>query len=110
MPTYNYGCDACGHEFEREQRMSDKPIKKCPQCGKPKARRLITSGNFILKGSGWYADGYASPAEKDKNKDKGSDAGDNKAPESSSDSEAKPAEAKPAKKKKAKSGEAGSTA
>lgn len=60
MPTYNYACDACGHSFEREQRISEDPIKKCPKCGKAKARRMISAGNFILKGGGWYSDGYGS--------------------------------------------------
>jgi putative FmdB family regulatory protein len=60
MPTYSYVCDACKREFEKEQRISDAPIKKCPGCGKQKARRMISSGNFILKGGGWYSDGYGS--------------------------------------------------
>jgi putative FmdB family regulatory protein len=60
MPTYSYQCEACGSEFEKEQRISEDPIKKCPKCGKPKARRMINSGNFILKGGGWYSDGYGS--------------------------------------------------
>jgi putative FmdB family regulatory protein len=60
MPTYNYLCDACHHEFEKEQRISEAPIKKCPECGKSKARRMISSGNFILKGGGWYSDGYGA--------------------------------------------------
>ena len=60
MPTYSYACDACGKSFEKEQRITEDPIKKCPKCGKNKARRMISSGNFILKGGGWYADGYGS--------------------------------------------------
>ncbi len=60
MPTYTYGCDACGREMEAEQRISDAPLKKCPKCGKQKLRRLIAGGNFILKGGGWYSDGYGS--------------------------------------------------
>lgn len=64
MPTYEYACDACGHEFEREQRMSEDPIKKCPKCGKMKARRMIGGASFILKGGGWYADGYSSGGKK----------------------------------------------
>lgn len=62
MPTYDYGCDACGAQWELEQRISADPIKKCPTCGKQKARRMISGGNFILKGSGWYADLYHKPA------------------------------------------------
>ena len=60
MPTYEYACDACGKEWEIEQRISEDPIKKCPKCGKLKAQRMITQGNFILKGGGWYADAYSS--------------------------------------------------
>lgn len=60
MPTYSYLCDACGEAFEKEQRISEDPIKKCLRCGKPRARRQIVSANFILKGGGWYSDGYGS--------------------------------------------------
>jgi len=61
MPTYEYACKGCGHEFEREQRISDKPIKKCPSCGALKARRQISRTAFVLKGGGWYNDLYATP-------------------------------------------------
>ncbi|QQR91179.1 MAG: zinc ribbon domain-containing protein [Myxococcales bacterium] len=61
MPTYEYICEACGAEYELEQRISDEPNKKCKKCGKSKARRQITQGNFILKGGGWYSDLYSSP-------------------------------------------------
>lgn len=60
MPTYSYTCDACKRDFEHEQRISEPALKKCPLCGKAKARRMISSGNFILKGGGWYSDGYGS--------------------------------------------------
>ena len=59
MPTYEYACDACGHEFEREQRITAEPIRECPSCAKPSARRMIGGGSFILKGGGWEADGYS---------------------------------------------------
>ena len=68
MPTYTYACDACHEEFEHEQRIVDPPLKKCPKCGKAKARRLISSGNFILKGGGWYSDGYGSSGTSSKTK------------------------------------------
>jgi putative FmdB family regulatory protein len=70
MPTYSYRCDACKREFETEQRISDPPIKKCPKCGKQKARRMISSSNFILKGGGWYSDGYGSSKGNGSNKSK----------------------------------------
>jgi putative FmdB family regulatory protein len=64
MPTYSYQCSACGHAFEQVQRMSDDPTKVCPSCGVEAVRRLINSANFILKGSGWYADAYSGGSNK----------------------------------------------
>lgn len=59
MPTYEYVCDACEHRFERFQKISDEPVKTCPECGKPKARRLISPGaGLLFKGSGFYATDY----------------------------------------------------
>lgn len=66
MPTYDYTCDSCGHEFEREQRITEKPLKKCPECGKLKARRMIGGGGFILKGGGWESDLYSGPSNRAK--------------------------------------------
>jgi putative FmdB family regulatory protein len=60
MPVYEYICKACDHEFEREQRISDNPLKKCPVCGAMKAKRLISRTSFVLKGGGWYSDLYSS--------------------------------------------------
>jgi putative FmdB family regulatory protein len=62
MPTYEYACAACGHEWEQTQRITEAPIETCPACAEPMAHRLISRGtNFILKGSGWYSDLYGSP-------------------------------------------------
>jgi len=61
MPVYEYICKACDHEFEREQRISENPLKKCPECGAMKAKRLISRTSFVLKGGGWYSDLYSSP-------------------------------------------------
>ena len=61
MPIYEYACEKCGHEFEREQRITDAPVKTCPRCRARKVRRLISRTAFVLKGSGWYSDLYASP-------------------------------------------------
>ncbi|MDD5431833.1 MAG: zinc ribbon domain-containing protein [Candidatus Omnitrophica bacterium] len=58
MPTYDYECLSCGHKFEKFQKMSDEPLKKCPECNK-KVKRLIGSGaGIIFKGSGFYATDY----------------------------------------------------
>lgn len=56
--TYTYECKGCNVTFDYEQKISDAPIKRCVQCGSKRIRRLITSGNFVLKGTGWYRDGY----------------------------------------------------
>ena len=65
MPTYEYECRACGHEFEREQRIREDPVKTCPRCRKGEVRRLISRTSFVLKGGGWYSDLYSSkPAAK----------------------------------------------
>jgi putative FmdB family regulatory protein len=60
MPTYEYGCSACGHRFEEWQKMSDAPLQVCPQCSKSTLERLINATAFVLKGGGWYKDGYGS--------------------------------------------------
>jgi len=65
MPTYDYVCDACGHQFEEFQAMKDDPLKKCPECRKNKLRRLIGTGAAILfKGSGFYQTDYRSDSYK----------------------------------------------
>jgi putative FmdB family regulatory protein len=58
MPTYEYECTTCGYQFEREQKITDEPIKDCPSCGNS-VKRMISCGNFVLKGSGWYITDYA---------------------------------------------------
>ena len=61
MPTYDYVCEACGYEFEHFQSMTSSILKKCPECGKMKLRRLIGSGaGIIFKGSGFYETDYRS--------------------------------------------------
>jgi putative FmdB family regulatory protein len=65
MPTYDYECPDCGHEFEAFQTMTAKPIKRCPKCGKRRVKRLIGSGLApIFKGSGFYQTDYkAKPVD-----------------------------------------------
>jgi putative FmdB family regulatory protein len=61
MPTYEYRCEKCGHEFEEFQSISAKPIKKCPKCGKLAVKRLISAGaGIIFRGSGFYETDYRS--------------------------------------------------
>jgi len=60
MPTYEYECAACAHQFEEFQKITADPIKTCPECSEDKVRRLISASAFHLKGSGWYKTDYAS--------------------------------------------------
>jgi putative FmdB family regulatory protein len=65
MPTYEYHCDACEHQFDEFQSMSEPPLKKCPKCGKLKLRRLFGTGAAVLfKGSGFYQTDYRSESYK----------------------------------------------
>lgn len=54
MPIYEYQCQACGHEMDRLQKMSDPPLTDCPECGKPALKKKISAAGFRLKGGGWY--------------------------------------------------------
>ncbi len=91
MPTYDYVCDACEHQFELFQSMKDRPVRKCPECGKLKARRLIGAGaGFIFKGSGFYETDYRSEQYKR----------DAKADREASEKASKPADSSDSKKKK----------
>ncbi len=65
MPTYDYVCDACKHEFEQFQSIKEEPMRKCPKCGKKKLRRLIGPGAaLVFKGTGFYKTDYRSESYK----------------------------------------------
>ena len=119
MPTYEYECDACGHQFEQFQKMGSEPVKSCPECKKRKVRRLIGSGaGIIFKGSGFYETDYRSAnyqkraSEDSKTASSSSESSSSKSEKSSSDSSAKAADNSSAKsggsKKKAGPGKSGS--
>lgn len=60
MPTYDYICKDCNHEWEEESSIKAPPTKICPKCEKPFAKRLISKGtSFILEGAGWASDNYS---------------------------------------------------
>ena len=83
MPTYDYQCAACGHEFELFQQMSASVKKKCPACGKLKLKRLIGTGaGIIFKGGGFYETDYRSDSYK---KDAAADGKSSKKSESSTE-------------------------
>jgi len=65
MPTYDYECDACGHQFELFQSISEPVKRKCPECNKQKLRRLFGTGAAVVfKGSGFYETDYRSESYK----------------------------------------------
>ena len=76
MPTYDYKCQACGHDWELFQSMKDSPVKSCPKCKKRKAKRLLGLGaGIIFKGTGFYETDYKkkSPEKKEGDSDSGSE-------------------------------------
>jgi putative FmdB family regulatory protein len=65
VPTYEYECDNCGHQFEQFQSITAKPLRKCPKCKKIALNRLIGAGaGVIFKGPGFYATDYRSEGYK----------------------------------------------
>jgi putative FmdB family regulatory protein len=88
MPFYEYECGACKHHTEVLQKISDAPLKKCPECGKQQLKRLISAPVFRLKGGGWYETDFKSDNETKRNI-AGREEGESKAEGS------KPGESKP---------------
>ena len=77
MPTYAYGCQSCGVQFDKVQKFADKPLTRCPECRTGKVKRLLQPPAIVFKGSGWYVTDHRStnsaskrtesePASKDK--------------------------------------------
>lgn len=105
MPTYDYRCNACEHQFEEFQSMSAKPLKKCPECGKLKLERLIGTGaGVIFKGSGFYetdyrSDSYKKAAKADSESGKSDSKSESKSESKSDSSKKSETNAEPAKSK-----------
>ena len=115
MPTYEYVCEKCGHQFEKVQPISAKPLKSCPEdlCaqkrwGKGKVKRAITAGaGLLFKGSGFYITDYRSEkykeaAKKDSSSASSSSAGTTPAAGGETKAAPKAAEGTPGKAPKAK--------
>lgn len=54
MPVYTYRCENCGHEFDRQQRFDEKPLKACPNCRKRTLHKVYRPTGVVFKGSGFY--------------------------------------------------------
>jgi putative FmdB family regulatory protein len=67
MPFYEYQCSACGHHHEELQKVTDRPLRKCPACGRPALKRLVSAPVFRLKGGGWYETDFKNDKESKRN-------------------------------------------
>lgn len=84
MPIYGFECEACGHQFDRLQKLSDADPTHCPACEKETLRRQLTAPQFRLAGSGWYETDFKKDGDKKRNLAEGGET------KSSSGSESKP--------------------
>lgn len=62
MPIYTYRCENCGVQFERQQKFSDQPLTRCPECSKKTLRKVYQPVGIVFKGSGFYATDHRSPS------------------------------------------------
>jgi putative FmdB family regulatory protein len=67
MPIYEYECEKCHHQLEALQKISDKPLRECPECGRHALKRLVSAPLFRLAGSGWYETDFKSDKENRRN-------------------------------------------
>jgi putative FmdB family regulatory protein len=75
MPIYEYRCQACGHELEALQKMSDESLIDCPACAKPELKKLLSASGFRLSGSGWYETDFKTGSKKNLNDSNAASAG-----------------------------------
>jgi putative FmdB family regulatory protein len=110
VPLYEYQCQKCKHKFEKIQKFSDRPIKKCPECGGP-VEKVMHAPAVQFKGTGWYVTDYGGKDKSEKSKTEGnSDKGGSEKKESSvkddggksKDSSPKKSESKKSESKKSK--------
>ena len=62
MPIYTYRCESCGVQFERNQKFTDAPLTRCPECGKKSLRKVYMPVGIVFKGSGFYSTDHRSPS------------------------------------------------
>ncbi len=110
MPLYAYECTNCGVNFERQQKFTDNPIKRCPECGKNTVRRVIQPAGIIFKGSGWYktdsrssssdtsSSSSSSSSKSKKSSDKSESKGESKTETKSTETKSSESSATPAPK------------
>lgn len=89
MPIYEYQCQACEAVVEELQKISDAPLKKCPECGKNKLEKLVSAPSFRLSGTGWYETDFKSDSDKKRNLASDDSKGESKKDSKSSQGEGK---------------------
>ncbi|MGH8083207.1 MAG: FmdB family zinc ribbon protein, partial [Lysobacter sp.] len=98
MPIYAFQCSACGHSFDRLQKLSDADPTVCPECGAEKVGRQLTAPQFRLAGGGWYETDFKKDGDKKRNLAGEGSSGGSSAAASGSGGDSKPAEKTPEKK------------
>ena len=107
MPIYEYECRGCGERHEFIQKFSDGPKRKCPSCGKPRLKKLISAAAFHLKGDGWYVTDFR---DKGRSKDKGKTESPESTTDSKTDSKSSESKTSESKSTDSKSGKESKTA
>ena len=82
MPIYEYKCKACEHKFDKLQKISDDPLKDCPDCGQPELVKLVSAAGFRLKGTGWYETDFKNSSKKSNDTTKSSSSDSSKSSDS----------------------------
>ena len=81
MPIYEYQCTECGYQTEVLQKISDDPLKDCPECGRPTMKKMVTAAAFRLKGGGWYETDFKSGNKKNVHETGDASKSDSKTPD-----------------------------
>lgn len=101
MPIYEYACTNCDHSLDALQKISDDPLRECPECGEPALKRLLSAPRFRLKGEGWYETDFKRDKQRNLLKsesDSGKSAKTESAAEKTAKTDTKKAEPKTASK------------
>lgn len=99
MPIYTYRCENCGVQFERQQKFSEQPLTRCPECSKKTLRKVYTPVGIVFKGSGFYSTDNRSPSGQGTRSSKSSESeqkSEQKSEEKHEESSPKKVETKPA--------------
>ena len=90
MPIYEYRCEACQHELEALQKISDEPLVVCPKCNASALRKQVSAAGFRLKGGGWYETDFKSGSKKNVVGESSSSSSDSGSPSSASSASTTP--------------------